>query len=305
MRKNKVAYLGPPGSFTHQAAVRYFGNDVELIHTPAHLIPKNVKRGLRNVGSEERDHCCDYGVIAIENIAHGFIETTFNALYYAADVQIIGELYLPVKMNLISHAADPEKITHIVSHEVALSQCKKKIDKLESKYSVNYAIIPASSTSAAVQMANDNRKYAAIGSSVASETYKIPIIIHNLHDHIHNSTRFWILSSGCLPEREERNKTVFLVEIESHAGTLRRLLNLFADLGINITWIKQQIIPSKSNSKQWAYAFFIECEGHIRDKSLSLVYSVLRRKNLSIMNGRRARVVGSFPCFPAEEMSFS
>jgi chorismate mutase/prephenate dehydratase len=293
-----VAYLGPEGSFTHQAAIEYFGNDVTLINTPAHLIPKKVK--LQN-----REGGCNYGILAAENIVHGFIESTFDALYYTADVQITGELYLPVKLNLITRATDMSKITHIFSHEAAISQCRKNIDRLEKIYGIRYVRSPMQSTSSAVEMASSSPQYAAIGSIVAANKYEIPILMPNFHDHPNNCTRFWVFSIDKPPRPAQKNKTVFLVEIESRAGTLRTLLNLFADNNVNITWLKPQIIPSQSNYGNWRYAFFIECEGHKNDENISFVYKTIRRKNFSIMRGRGARMIGSFPSFSIDTLNFS
>lgn len=294
----KIAYLGPVGSFTHQAALKFFGEDAELVNTPAHLVPRKVKLGSKNDGT-------DFGILAVENIVHGFIESTFDALYCTADVQIIGEIYLPIQMNLITRATSAEKITHIFSHDAALSQCRKHIDELEKKYGIVFSRSPMPSTSAAVEMAGSNPQYAAIGSQAASIKYEIPILASDFHDHHQNSTRFWIFGMGKTPEPGNSNKTVFLVEIESRAGTLRTLLNLFADHNINITWIKPQIIPTQSQAKSWVYAFFIECEGHIDNEALKTIYSSIRTKKLSIMRGRGARMVGSFPSFPVESLTFA
>lgn len=291
----KIAYLGPSGSFTHQAALKFFGEDAELVDTPAYKILRKVKHGSKNNGT-------DFGILAVENIVHGFIESTFDTLYCTADVQIIGEIYLPIQMNLITHATSPERITHIFSHEAALSQCRRHIDKLERQYGVCFTRSPTPSTSAAVEMVSSNPQYAAIGSQAASVEYAVPILASDFHDHHQNLTRFWIFGVGKPPDPGTKNKTVFLVEIESRAGTLRALLNLFADHKINITWIKPQIIPTKSKANSWAYAFFIECEGHIDDEPLKIVYSSIRTKKFEIMRGRGARMVGSFPSFPEDSL---
>lgn len=298
MQTKKAAYLGPQGSFTYQAAIEYFCNSVELVNTPAHRVPKMVKLGGKHDG-------CDYGILAVENIVHGFIESTFDALYCTADVQVIGEVYLPISMNLISLAASPEQISHIFSHEAALSQCRRHIDALEKQCGVSFVRSPMPSTSAAVEMCAANPRYAAIGSALASERYHVPILAPNFQDHYQNTTRFWIFSVDKTPEPAENNKTVFLVEIESRAGTLRTLLNLFADRGINITWIKPQIIPTQSKAANWTYAFFIECEGHVTDENLAFVFRTIRQQRWPIMRGRGARMIGSFPKFPAESLTFT
>lgn len=290
----KIAYLGPEGSFTHRAAIEFFGKDIELINTPAHLIPRRVKRGAANNGA-------DFGILAVENIVHGFIESTFDALYNTADVQVVGEIYLPIQMHLITKSSSVEKITHIFSHEAALSQCRKSIDKLEKIYGVTFVRSPMSSTSAAVEMAASDSRYAAIGSLEASSKYNTPVLKSNFHNHIQNTTRFWVFGVGEKPEPKQKNKTIFMVEIKPRAGALRDLLNLFAGHLVNITWIKPQIRPDKSKANNWVYAFFIECEGFIDEESIKSIYNSIKNKKLSFME-RGARMIGSFPSFDVDKL---
>jgi prephenate dehydratase len=86
------------------------------------------------------------------------------------------------------------------------------------------------------------------------------------------------------------------VELEHKSGTLRSLLDLFADRGINMLWVQTRPIVSEERGGRWEYAFFLEFEGHVKNESLATVYSVLGSgKAPMLRRGRKARLLGSYP----------
>ena len=284
----RVAVLGPLGSFTHIAARRIFGDRATFEPTAAYRIPRRVRLRGKSDG-------CDFGVIAAENIVHGFIGDTFDALYSTSDVQIVGEVYLPIRLHLITHAKDASEIATVTSHDAGLSQCRRFLDKFDTLAGHSCARMPAASTSAAVEQAAANKSLAALGSAEAAERFGVPILMPSVQDHPEASTRFWVLSLGNGRPPTERNKTVFLVEINDNLDSLLTLVKLFADAGLQITWLYPRVVPGKSRAGAWRYCYFIEVQGHISDSGVSRVNRALRRCEWSVLRGRSGRTLGSFP----------
>lgn len=296
-RTPSVAYLGPVGSFTGQAAQKLFGATSNFIAVPAHDIPRLVRRGAANGGA-------DHGVIPMANIKHGYIENTFSALYDTADVQVIGEVLLPVEFHLLAGPTKEHEIHTVRSHEAALSQCRVSLDRLEAQLGRPINRVPTSSTSAAVQQAAETPGVAALGSMAAAQQYSVQVLRTGMQDHPENVTHFWALGHRQTGERGTRNKTLFLVELEFSAQNLQRLLQLFAEQGVSLNMLKEHCIPQKSRASAWRRAYFIECDGHVSDPGVNAIYRALRRADWEILRGRRGRLLGSFPAFSAHDLHF-
>ena len=293
-----VAFLGPEGSFTWLAARTAFGNAATYVETPAHEIPRTVQRRGRQGG-------CDYGILPAANIKHGFIESTFRALYDTADVKIMGEVLLPVEFHLISSARSLDEIHTVVSHEAALSQCQNSLDRLSALLRRPLARVTASSTSAAVKQARTVPGLAALGSAHAARQFDVPVLQAAMQDHAENVTRFWVFGFGQTPDRTARSKTLFLVELQDGTQSLQRLIQLFESAGVKIVTMKPHGIPQQSRAEAWRYAYFIECEGHVEDPGLNAVHRALKRADWDVMRGRSGRLLGSFPSFPSGTLRFS
>lgn len=294
----RIAYLGPAGSFTGQAAVKLFGPQADLASVPAYDIPRQVRRGTQRGGA-------DFGVIAVANIKHGYIESTFSALYDTADVQVVGEILLPVEFHLLaSDDTRLEEIHTITSHEAALSQCRVGLDRLEAELGRSIKRVPATSTSAAVQLAAQTSGVAALGSMEAARQYPVQVLRTGMQDHPENVTHFWALGLGQNVPPGASNKTLFLVELEAGTRNMLRLLQLFADQGVAVNMFKEHTIPQKSRAGSWSRAYFIECDGHVSDPGVNAVHRALRRADWEVLRGRRGRLLGSYPAFPVHQLSF-
>ena len=294
----RVAVLGPLGSFTHVAALTIFGPTASYLPTPAYRVPRRVRQRDESDGS-------DYGVIAVENIVHGFLSDTFDALYSTSDIQIVGEVYLPIRLNLISRVSDISEIRTVISHDAGLSQCRKFLDKLDTAAGRSIVRMPAASTSFAVQQASLDPCVAALGSLDAANRYCVPLLRENIQDHHDSATRFWILSLGNTRPRATQNKTVFLVEINDSQDSLLMLIKLFVDSGLRITWMNPRVVPGKSRGEAWTYCYFIEVQGHVSDDGVSRVNRALRRSAWKVLRGRSGRMLGSFPAHDSSQLPWS
>lgn len=294
----RVAFLGPQGSFTWLAAKSVFGEAATYVETPAHEVARMVQR-------REWPNGCDYGVLPEANIKHGFVESTYRALYDTSDIQIVGEVMLPVEFHLISSSSHLDEIHTVISHEVALSQCQSSLDRLSAALGRPLVRVPAASTSAAVKQARSLPGVASLGSLEAARLFDVPVLKSGMHDHPENVTRFWVFGLGNVPARTARSKTLFLVELGNEPENLMILIDLLTRNGVRITAVKQQVIPQKSRAAAWSYAHFVECEGHVSDAGLSTVYRALKRAEWKVLRNRSGRLLGSFPAFPAETLRFA
>lgn len=292
-----VAYLGPTGSFTGQAALRAFGPAAQLKSVPAYDIARQVRKGVARDGT-------DFGVIAVANIKHGYIENTFSALYDTADVQVIGEILLPVEFHLLAGPTRLQDLHTVRSHEAALSQCRVSLDRLAAELGRPINRVPTTSTSAAVQQAAEAPGVAALGSMDAARQYAVQVLRTAMQDHPENVTRFWALGMGHNVAPGPSNKTLFLVELQPGTQNMFRLVQLFGEQGVQVNMFKEHIIPQKSRASVWSRAYFIECDGHVSDPGVNAIHRALRRADWEVLRGRRGRLLGSYPAFPAHQLSF-
>jgi chorismate mutase/prephenate dehydratase len=248
----KVAYLGPEASFTHQAAESRFGAMSDYLPIGS----------IRGVFREVANGKAKFGVIPIENSTNGIVSDTIHSLS-EYDVKIIAEVVLEIHHVLASDCEKIGQIERIYSKDIAFAQCQQfledfGLDEIE--------LIPVESTARAAKLAHKNPKSAAICSAVAATMYNLPIMFNNIEDSDCNRTRFFIVSNfDNLPSGND--KTSVLVQLPNKPGGLVGFLNDFEQAEINLTKIKSHIVGGVS-------IFFLEFDGHKDDAK---VKSVLQR----------------------------
>lgn len=251
-----IGYLGPPGSFSHLASVRHFGQSVAFEDLGTiDAVFTGVMRG----------HV-DYGLVPIENSIHGGIVETLDSLTtFSGKVQIYAEVQLEVHHALLGNC-EPAKIERIYSKPEVFSQCRAWLaNKLP-----NVPQIPAPSSSRAVQMVCEESdrgesRSAAIGSTLAAEIYDVNILFENIEDNPNNITRFFVLAR----ERAKRSgddKTSIMFKTLDKPGALAAVLGDFERSGINLTHIDKR----PAGRTNWTYTFFIDAQGHRDDAAMQL-----------------------------------
>ncbi len=293
----KVAFLGPEGSFTWRAARQVFGPEAHYVDTQAHAVASQVQRGPLRGG-------CEHGVLAMGNIKHGLVDNTFHSLHDVADIQVVGEVVLPVRFHLASGGAPLEQIRRVASHEVALSQCRNRLDRLERRLQRPIERFPTTSTSASADLARADASTAALCSIETVHRLGLRVLASDVQDHPRNVTVFYVLGLGKPAPPADGNKTLFLVELVSGTNAMRRLLSVFEDNGVEVTMLREQPIPNKSMPGDWAKAYIIECKGHITESGVDRVYRALRRVDWNVLRGRRGRLLGSFPAADVSKLDF-
>lgn len=232
--ENRVAYLGPEGTFTHLATKQMFQKDWLV---PIKTIPECIE-----AVSEGQ---VDLAVVPIENALEGIVPLTIDYLYHEANLFVAAELSIPIAQNLMVHpsqAINWEKIEHIYSHSHALAQCHKYLHYRFRGVPQE----PKSSTAASAQYVSEHpdQCIAAIANEAAAEQYGLTIVEHNIHDFHFNHTRFFVLSKSNLRiEKEKVNqmKTTFMVKLPNDdPGALHQLLSVFSWRKLNLSKIESR-----------------------------------------------------------------
>jgi len=241
-----VAYLGPEGSFTHQAAEGRFGA------MSSYVSIASIKGIFREVVTKK----ARFGVVPIENSSNGIVTDTINCLN-KYNLKIIAEVVLDIHHTLASTCDKVEDIKRIYSKDIAFEQCRKflanfGLDEVEQ--------IPIESTTKAAKIAINERGSAAICPHVGAKLNNLPILFENIEDKDNNRTRFFIISdfeNG----QSGNDKTSILVELSDKQGALVDFLIDFKNAGVNFTKIKSHIAEGTS-------IFFIDFDGHKDDDGI-------------------------------------
>ena len=263
-----IAYLGPPATFCHQAALLRFGNSSN--YYPC----ENFSEVFRVVEKGE----CHYGLVAIRNSTHGVIPETLDN-FQRSSLTIYAETHLDIRHQFLSHAK-PDEIVRVYSHGQAFAQCREWLDKHYGKCELR----EVASTSMGAEMAAKEPNTAAISSELASKIYKVPILFHNIEDRTHNTTRFVVVGHDS-EQPTGRDKTSMIAHLRNRPGALFGALEPFRDMGINLTHIDSR--PTKA--ERWEYLFFIEFEGHVQEHRVQEALDRLGAHCLHI------KLLGSYP----------
>lgn len=243
----RIAYLGPEASFTHQAAESRFGA------MSSYLSVASIKGVFREVANGQ----AKYGVIPIENSSNGIVSDTIQCLG-VHDLKIIAEVVVDIHHVLATTCEDVKDIKKIYSKDIAFGQCRKFLEDLGLDDAEQ---IPIESTAKAAKLATEKEGSAAICSSVAATLYSLPVLFNNIEDSDTNRTRFFIVSNfDNMPSGND--KSSILVQLPNEPGALVRFLQEFEKVDINLTKIKSHIV--KGNS-----VFFLEFAGHCADDHIA------------------------------------
>ncbi len=263
----KIAYLGPPATFTHQAAHSKFGASVDY-----HSVGS-----IADVFNAVESSTTDYGVVPVENSIEGAVTHTFDQ-FTNTSLKICAEIYLPISLYLLA-SVPREKITHVHSKQEAIGQCRRWLAEHLSK--VNFSAV--NSTAQAAEMASKGDT-AAIASALAADLYGLHVVAENIQDVTGNTTRFLIIGKK-YSELSGDDKTSIYFGIKDEVGALHDALDTLKSGGINMTKIESR--PSKNRA--WNYYFFVDFEGHANDSNVQTALEELKR-HCAILN-----VLGSYP----------
>ncbi len=240
----RVSIQGYEGSFHQVAAQQFFGAAVEVI--PCATFREVVKIAANKKESEG-------GVMAIENSIAGSILPNYNLLK-KSNLTIIGEIYLPIKQQLlVNPGVKLEDIREVHSHHMAIQQCLEFLDKYDWK------LVETEDTALSAKHLHQHRSKhtAAIASKLAADLFELEVLAPNIHTMKSNYTRFLVLQpEGVAQPVADANKASVNFHTDHSRGSLARVLSKIADGGINLSKLQSFPIPGSD----WEYSFHADME---------------------------------------------
>lgn len=256
----RVAYLGPTGTFTEQAALHYFGSSIE--HVPCASIDEVFRATA--AGSAE------FGVVPIENSTEGVISRSLDLLL-GSPLHIVGETSLLVRHNLLRLTASLDGIEVVYAHPQALAQCQDwlttHLPKAERR--------AASSNAEGARLAATNPQWAGIASERAGSEFGLHVVSHAIQDDAFNRTRFAVV---CLPQTMPsppatgHDRVSLIVSVPNKPGAVHDLLTPLKAHGVSMTRFESR--PARSG--QWEYYFHIDIQGHHSEPHVALALKDLQ-----------------------------
>ncbi len=266
----KIAYLGPEGTWTHQAAIKKFGHSVNY----------SPQANFADVFDQVARRVADYGVVPIENSTEGAINSTLD-LFVDSPLHICAQILLRIENGLMA-AIPRDQIKTLYSHPQVFGQCNGWI----LKNFPDAERVEVSSTTKAAQIARDQAAQgaAALGGALAAEMYGLTLLEESIQDRATNTTRFLVIGEKtCPPTGNDRTSILFA--IHDRPGSLVKVLQAFDQCQINMSKIESR--PSKR--KDWEYIFYVDLAGHCADPKVSEALDELNRHCSMV------KLLGSYP----------
>ena len=264
-----VAFLGPMGTFSEEAANKQFGG----LTSPVQC--HSIDDVFRMVESGQ----VDYGVVPVENSTEGAVGRTLDLLM-ATSLHICGEVALPVHHNLLSKQTDKLDIKKLYSHAQSLAQCHEWLN-LNLPGVERQAVV---SNAEAARLAAAEAGSAAIASRRAADLFGLNLLHANIEDDPKNTTRFLVLSMHDVAP-SGKDKTSLLMATRNVPGAMVDLLSPFSSHGVSMSKFESR--PSKIGL--WEYVFFVDIEGHQHDQAVSAALDELKQRASFL------KILGSYP----------
>lgn len=274
-RTGKIAFQGAPGA----------NSEIAIRATYPKLEPVPCDTFEDVFGSLETK-AVDLAMIPIENSLAGRVADIHHLLPFSHSF-IIGEYFLPVQFHLMAlPGVGLDEIDTVCSHVHALGQCRKAI----RAHGWNSLVAGDTAGSAKLVGERGQRNLAALAPRLAAELYGLEILMENVEDESHNTTRFVVLS----PEEKWPQAgnapfmTSFLFQVRNIPAALYKAMGGFATNGVNMTKLESYQLGGRFEATQ----FFADIEGHPDDRPVALALEELR------FFCHEFRIVGVYPANP-------
>jgi len=269
-----VAYLGPQGTYSHSALLRYFGSD------QAGLPLATIEEAFTSV--EVGD--CDYAIVPVENSSEGSVTATLDCFNKSALI-ICGEISLRIKHVLLGNAkSNKAGIKKIVSHQQSLGQCRQWLDQ----HLPGVERVPVSSNAEAALIASQDATVAAIASKSAAKIYQLSMLAQDIEDTADNTTRFLVISKKYQAEASADSaddKTSLIVTTYNQPGALFNVLEPLKQFSVNMSKLESR----PSGKEAWSYSFYIDVDGHQQDSNVASALAALKQPKIDV------KILGSYP----------
>jgi prephenate dehydratase len=243
IEKPRVAIQGIRASFHEEAGLKYFGENAQMIEC------NSFKQTFESLKKRE----ADYVVMAIENSIAGSILPNYTLLLDYG-FPVVGEIYLPIQLHLMAlPGVKFEDVKYVTSHPIALRQCVDFFDEYP-----HLKIVESSDTAACAKRIRDEQltDTVAIANSLAASLYGLDVLERRIESNKRNFTRFLILTHHDNVEKKSVNKASLCFQVSNKVGALAKVLNIFAEEGLNMSKIQSMPILGKRNE----YNFYVDVE---------------------------------------------
>jgi prephenate dehydratase len=243
IEKPKLAIQGIRASFHEEAALKYFGEHIQTIECMSF---KQTFDALQNKDA-------DYVVMAIENSIAGSILPNYSLLLNYG-FPVVGEIYLPIQLHLMAlPGVKFEDIKYVTSHPIAIRQCVDFFDEYP-----HLQIIESSDTAACAKRIRDEQltDTVAIANTLAARLYGLDVLERRIESNKKNFTRFLILTNHENVEKKQPDKASLCFQVSNKVGALAKVLNIFAEEGVNMSKIQSMPVLGKRNE----YNFYVDIE---------------------------------------------
>ena len=256
----RVAYLGPSGTFSEEAALGFFGSSIVKVQCA------NFDEVMHATSSG----AADFGVVPVENSSEGVVTRALD-LFLTTPLFIIGETSLYVRHQLLRRENSLEGIAAVCAHPQALAQCHGWL----SNHLPNVERRPVSSNAEGARLASLDPTLAGIAGARAAGEYGLHIIAPAIQDDAHNRTRFAILAhphQHPQPKASGHDCTSLVVSVANRPGAVHDMLVPLKAHGVSMTRFESR--PARSG--QWEYYFYIDLQGHPDQPHVAAALAELR-----------------------------
>ena len=269
---NRVAYLGPPGTFSEEAAIAHDPGAARAPCTTIRAVAAAVEAGQ----AEE-------GIVPIENSIEGSVPDTLDLLIHESPLLIRREVVIPITQCLMARpGAHLAGVRTIYSHPNALGQCRRFIERTFR----DVQVVAALSTVAAVaELGRAGEGAAAIGPRRAAELHGVQVLAEGIQDQAENVTRFVVLAREDHPPTGHDKTSIAFSFADDKPGELYAALGDFAVRNINLAKVESR--PSKESLGR--YFFLLDLEGHRLDPLVAEALGQLRARTSML------KMFGSYP----------
>jgi prephenate dehydratase len=266
----RIGYLGPEGSFSHEAV-----STMENVTSVA-------CDSITDLLSAVADSSLDQGLVPLENAIEGTVSATIDGLVFDHELVVVQEIVIPIRLHLLTRPGVAiDEVTRVRSYVHALAQCRVFLHELD------VPIEQTTSTSqAAREVAESNEPWAAVASTLAGELFGLVALATDIEDHPDNATRFVVVGRDrvAAPTGHDRT-TIVCFQDADRPGSLYAILGRFAARDINLTKLESR--PTKRGLGE--YCFVIEFEGHVADDVVADCLADLQA------HLARVKFLGSYP----------
>jgi chorismate mutase/prephenate dehydratase len=264
-----VAYLGPQGSFSEQAALAHFGHSVQKLPCAS------FDEVFRSVQSGQ----ADVGMVPVENSTEGAVNRTLDLLLNTR-VKVQGERSIVIRHNLMTLSGTMDGVTSVLAHPQALAQCQQWL----AQHHPELSQVAASSNAEAARLAADDPSLAAIAGESAAHAWNLTVVSTGIQDDPHNRTRF--LAIGDIePLPTGNDKTSLIMALPNRAGAVYDMLKPLAENDVSMSRFESR--PARTG--QWEYYFYVDVLGHRSDPGVARAFETLLSQVAFF------KVLGSYP----------